>query len=224
MSISTTAQPGNGQPGSSIEESFRKAKRHSGHVRRLKIILPLAAVLITIGLVAATFLRSIVPENISLDAASIENGMIVMTNPGMSGRNSDGIRYSLKADRALLPATNPDDSNVLLENVVASVPVDDTVTAVVDATRTLYDRVTEKLTINEPFTITLSNGMTADFSSAEIDIKGGTLASDTPITVTAPQASVVAQNVNIVNNGQKIRFGGGVHVTLSPAALAQTGK
>ena len=221
MSIATTAHGGN-RP--SIEESFRKARRHSGHVRRLKVLLPLAAVLITLGLLAAPFLRSIVPDNITLDAASIENGMIVMTNPGMSGRNSDGIRYSLKAERALLPAANPDDSTVLLENVIATVPVEDSVTAVVDATRTLYDRATEKLTINEPFTIELSNGMHADFTSAEIDIKAGTLSSDTPVSVRAPQASVVAENVNIIDNGQKIRFGGGVHVTLSPSALARTGQ
>ncbi len=224
MSIATTAHDGNGLSAPSIEESFRKARRHSGHVRRLKILLPLAAVLITIGLIAATFLRSIVPDNITLDAASIENGMIVMTNPGMSGRNSDGIRYSLKADRALLPAANPDDSTVLLENVIATVPVEDNVTAVVDAARTLYDRATEKLTINDPFTIEMSNGMHADFTSAEIDIKAGTLSSDTPVSVTAPQASVVAENVNIIDNGQKIRFGGGVHVTLSPSALARTGQ
>nr|WP_272210526.1 hypothetical protein [Marinicella sp. W31]MDC2876419.1 hypothetical protein [Marinicella sp. W31] len=187
MSISSTAQNEQTPARPTIEENFRRASRHSGHVRRLKILLPLAAVLITLGLIAATFLRSIVPDNITLDAASIEDGMIVMTNPGMSGRNSDGIRYSLKAERALLPATNPEDTTVLLENVVASVPVDESVTAVVNATRTLYDRVTERLSIDEPFTITMSNGMTADFTSAQIDIKAGTLTSDHPVSVNSPR-------------------------------------
>ncbi|MCD1634599.1 LPS export ABC transporter periplasmic protein LptC [Martelella mediterranea] len=205
----------------SIDQAFRRAAKHTRTVRRLKILLPIAAFAIAIALIAMAFVQSLVPDNLSLGSATIEDGMIVMTNPGITGRNRDGIPYSLKADRALLPAANPDDSTVLLENVTAQVPVEDSVTAVVDAARTLYDRATEYLNIDEPFTIKLSNGMHAEFNSAAIDIQGGTLKSDDPVTVTAPQASVVARNVNITDNGQKIRFGGGVHVTLSPSALGQ---
>ena len=206
---------------SAIDEGFLRAAKHSRSVRRLKIFLPLAAVIISLALIAAAFVQSLMPANVSLSAATIEDGMIVMTNPGMTGRNRDGVPYSLKASRALLPAANPDDSSVLMEDVVAKVPVEDSVTAVINATSTLYDRVTEQLSINEPFTIKLSNGMHAEFNSAAIDIQGGTLKSDDPVTVTAPQASVVARNVNITDNGQKIRFGGGVHVTLSPTALGK---
>ncbi|AJY48377.1 hypothetical protein TM49_19600 [Martelella endophytica] len=208
-------------PRRSVDAAFRKAAKHSRHVRLLKVLLPVAALLITAGLIAATLLRDMVPDNLSLDAASIENGMIVMTNPGMSGRNKDGIAYSLKADRALLPAADPDNSDVTLENVIATVPVDDGVTAVVNATSTLFNRLTEQLNIGEPFTIKLSNGMTADFQSANIDIKAGTLVSNDPVSVDSPQASVVARNVNITDNGQKIEFGGGVHVELAPSALGQ---
>lgn len=213
MSITETAGR------SSIDEGFSKAARHSRSVRRLKILLPVAAVAITLALIATAFVQSLMPANVTLGAASIENGMIVMTNPGITGRNRDGIPYSLKADRALLPAANPDDSTVLLENVVAQVPIEESVTAVVNAVRTLYDRASERLAIHDPFTIKLSNGMHAEFNSAEIDIQGGTLKSDDPVTVTATQASVVARNINITDNGQKITFGGGVHVTLSPSAL-----
>ena len=204
-----------------MSRAFARARRHSRHVKQLKIILPIAAVLILAGLTATTYLNNIVPENISIGSTSIEDSMIVMTNPGMSGRNKDGIKYSLKAERALLPAANPDDSNVYLENVVATVPVDGTVTAVVDAASTLYNRISEKLKIDDPFTIKLSNGMTANFQSADIDIKNGTLESSEPVSVDAPQASVVARNVKFIDNGKKIQFGGGVHVKLAPSALRQ---
>ncbi|TCT43025.1 LPS export ABC transporter periplasmic protein LptC [Martelella mediterranea] len=205
-------------------QRFKKAAKHSRNVKRLKILLPIAALLITLALIATTIIRSAVPDNISLDAATIENGKLVMTNPGMSGRNSDGTPYSLKAARALLPADDPSSSEITLEDVIAKVPMENDVVALVRAASAFYNRTNDQLKIDEPFTLEMSNGLTAHFNSAFIDVKNGTLESKGPFTAESDQASVVADEVNITDNGQKIIFGGGVHVTLSPSTLSPSGQ
>ncbi|TPW28073.1 LPS export ABC transporter periplasmic protein LptC [Martelella alba] len=197
--------------------NYRIATRHSRRVRYLKFLLPLLALVISLGLVGFTVIRAMVPEQLSLDSATVENGMIVMTNPGISGRNSNGIQYTLNAERALQPIDNQ--NKVILEKIKAAVPIDSTTTARVTAQSAIYDRLNDRLNINDPFTLRLSNGLTADFNSAFIDIKAGELKSDTPVSITASQATLVAQNVNITDNGRSIDFGGGVHVVLNPTAL-----
>lgn len=203
---------------------FRKARKHSRRVRWLKILLPFAAIVISLGLIATTVIRSMIPANLSLESTTIENGMIVMTNPGMSGRNSKGIPYSLKAKRALLPVSDQDTSDILLEDVVAQIPLENETTAVVDATSAYYKRSNDQLRIDEPFTLTLSNGLTAHFDSAFIDVENGTLESNGPFSADSDEASVVAHSVNITDNGKRILFGGGVEVTLTPSALNKTGQ
>ncbi|WP_176086643.1 LPS export ABC transporter periplasmic protein LptC [Martelella sp. HB161492] len=218
-----------GQPGTSAEQyrqilarqsarNYRLAARHSRRVRYLKFLLPLLALVISLGLIGFTVIRAMVPEQLSLDSATVENGMIVMTNPGISGRNSDGVQYTLSAERALQPID--DQNKVILEKIKAAVPIDSATTARVAAQSAIYDRLNDRLTIEEPFTLRLSNGLTAEFNSAFIDIKAGELKSDKPVSITASQATLVAQNVNITDNGRSIEFGGGVHVVLKPSALS----
>ena len=139
------------------------AARHSRRVRRLKIILPLIAVLIGAIFVAVSVVRAFLPENLQIENATIENGKIVMQNPAISGRNKQDISYSMKATRALQDIANPD--IITLETIHAEMPVNDTLIATVEATSGIYDRGRNTLDMNAPFSITMNNGLVADFQA-----------------------------------------------------------
>jgi lipopolysaccharide export system protein LptC len=96
-------------------------------VRKLKILLPILAAVISAAFIVVSIIRTYLPESLSVESARIENGKIVMERPAISGRNKDGINYSMIANRALQDIQNP--NMISLEDVKAAVPINDDVIA-----------------------------------------------------------------------------------------------
>ncbi|MGF0537570.1 LPS export ABC transporter periplasmic protein LptC [Agrobacterium sp. ES01] len=201
--------------------AYASALRHSVRVRRLKVLLPIAATLISLAFIAVSVVRTYLPENLNIDSARIENGKIVMEKPAISGRNKDGISYSMRAERALQDIKNP--NIITLEDIAAAVPVNDKVTARVVATSGIFDRTADRLDMEEPFTLTLSNGLVADFQSAHLDIPGGNMDTSDPVSIKANEASIVADSLKITDKGRTITFAGHVKVNIEPSTIRQQG-
>ncbi|KQV84136.1 LPS export ABC transporter periplasmic protein LptC [Rhizobium sp. Root1220] len=207
------ARPGRGPYGD--------ARFHSARVRRLKVLLPIAAVAVSLVFIGVSVIRTYLPENIKIAGAKIENGKVVMEKPAISGRNSDGINYSMIAERALQDIKNP---NLLtLETIKAAVPMKDDLIARVEATTADYDRSTDNLDIKAPFAILLSNGLKADFQTAKVDIKGGKLLTDDPVAIQKDGASIVAQSLKMTDKGRTITFEGNVRMNVDPSAIRKQG-
>lgn len=202
-------------------ETYQAALRHSMLVRRLRIWLPIAAFVISLAFIGISVIRAYLPENIRIESARIENGKIVMERPAIAGRNDQGISYSMTAVRALQDIANP--NMITLEDVKAAVPVNDDTIARVVATAGIFDRGTDRMQMTAPFDVNLSNGTTAKFQSADLDVKAGTLVTKDPIEINTEQASIVAQSLNIADNGKTITFSGQVRVKIESAALRNTG-
>lgn len=199
------------------DASYRVAIAHSSQVKRLKILLPIAAVVISLIFIGVSIVRTYLLENVSIESAKIENGKIVMEKPAISGRNSDGIEYSMMAVRALQDIRNP--NLMTLENIKAAVPVNDDLIARVVATEGLYDRSTDRIDMTKPFTITLNSGIEAKFQSAHLDVKAGKLDTTDPVSITAKEASILAQTLKMTDKGRIITFEGKVRVNVDPAAI-----
>jgi lipopolysaccharide export system protein LptC len=144
-----------------------------------------------------------------------------MAKPAISGRNSDGINYSMLAERALQDIKNP--SLITLETIKAAVPVSDGLVASVEASSADYDRATDKLALTSPFTVIMSNGLKADFKSAKLDIKGGSMSTDDPVTITKEGTSVVANSLKMADKGRVITFEGKVRMNVDPSAIRKQG-
>jgi lipopolysaccharide export system protein LptC len=201
--------------------AYSQAVRHSRRVRRLKILLPLAALVVSLLFVAVSIVRSFLPDNIEVKGATIENGQIVMEKPAISGRNADGIFYSMTAARALQSIVSP---NIMtLENIAAQMPVNDQLIAKVNAKGGIYDRSANTLDMTQPFSLHLSSGLVANFRSAKLDVKNGTMSSNDMVSITASRATVVAQSINIEDKGQTIVFDGRVQVNLSADSIHDKG-
>lgn len=203
-------------------KAYAEARRHSGKVRRLKIILPVMAFVISAIFIGVSVVRAFLPDNIEIAGAKIENGQIVMEKPAVSGRNADGIFYSMTAARALQSIAHP--NLIRLEAIKATVPVNDQLVANVIAKAGLYDRDNEKLDMMEPFSLQLSSGVTANFRSGKLDIKAGTLVTDDTVSITTSTASLVAKRLRIEDKGYNMIFDGGVQVSLNPDAIRKKGQ
>jgi lipopolysaccharide export system protein LptC len=205
----------------SRHKAYNSARFHSKRVRRLKVLLPVAAVIISAVFIAVSIARSYLPENISIEGAQIEDGKVVMSHPAIAGRNAKGINYSLMAEKALQDIKNPD--LITLKNIKASMPVNEDTIAHVEALSGDFNRTADTLKMTEPFTIVMDNGMKAQFQTADLDIKSGNLISNTTVSIQKGGASVVAQSVKMTDKGSVIEFDGQVRMHIEPATLHNSG-
>ncbi|WP_209602021.1 LPS export ABC transporter periplasmic protein LptC [Sinorhizobium kostiense] len=208
--------------GASSADAYASAARHSARVRRLKIVLPLVAGAIALIFLAVSFVRAFLPEELELETATIEDGKIVMQNPAISGRNKQNISYSMKAQRALQDIENPD--LITLEKIHAEMPVNDTLIATVNAVSGIYDRGANTLDMNAPFTISMNNGVYADFQSAYLDINAGEMETRQPIAISMNGGSIIAQKLRMTDKGRIVTFEGMVRVNVEPSAIRKNAK
>jgi len=192
---------------------YDAAVAHSSRVSRLKVLLPIAAAVISLLFIGVAIVRTYLPENLSIESAKIEDGKIVMERPAISGRNSDGISYSMLATKALQDIENP--NMITLLDVKAAVPINDDVIARVTAQSADFDRGADVLDLTKPFDVNLSNGITAHFLSAHLDIPGGIMNTSDAVNISLDEGSIVADSMKITDK---------VRVHLDPAAIRNKGK
>ena len=201
-------------------ELYARALRHSAAVRRLKVLLPVLAVVISLAFVAVSWIRTMFPENLTIAGARIEDGRVVMEKPAISGRNEDGISYFMNARRALQAIMNP--SDIELEDIEAAVPVRGDLVARIKASVAKYDRDTDRMDLTKPFEVILSSGLRAAFQSAHLDIRGGFMSTDQPVSLTAKGATLVANRLKMTDKGRIMHFSGNVRLDVEPTAVRRT--
>ncbi|MEQ8740123.1 MAG: hypothetical protein RID59_16440 [Hoeflea sp.] len=90
MSTSSVSEmPQTGAYSGRSHSEYRRAQAHSRRVRALKILLPLASVLVVVGFVAVSFVGTLVPDGVEIGSVAVRNNKLVMQNPVMSGQTSD---------------------------------------------------------------------------------------------------------------------------------------
>ena len=124
------------------------------------------------------------------------------------------------AQRALQDIANPD--IITLETIHAEMPVNDTLIATVEATSGIYDRGGNTLNMNAPFSITMNNGLVADFQAAYLDINAGEMESTKPIAISMNGGSIVAQSLRMTDKGRIVTFEGKVKVVADPKTIRKT--
>ncbi|ACM25270.1 LPS export ABC transporter periplasmic protein LptC [Agrobacterium sp. SHOUNA12C] len=204
--------------GSELERNaYKDAIFHSTRVRKLKLFLPLAALIVSLIFIAVSLVRAYLPENIQIEGARIEDGKVVMERPAIAGRNKDGINYSMLAEKALQDIKNP--NMITLKSIKASMPVNSDVIAHVTAESADFDRQADTLKLTDPFTILMDNGLRAEFRTAFLDVKKGDLSSQDQVAIYRGGMSVVAQSLKMTDKGSVIEFDGQVRMNIDPTTL-----
>ena len=85
------------------------------------------------------------------------------------------------AEKALQDLKDP--NMITLKNIKAAMPVNDGVIAHVVALSADFNRAADTLKMTEPFTVTMDNGVRAEFQGAYLDVKAGKLITDQPVAI-----------------------------------------
>ena len=197
------------------ERAYRRALRHSRHVRWLRIGVLSTITILLLAVVAVNYLpvgEIRLPGE--LGKLVIKGTKITMQAPRLSGYTNDARPYEFTANAAAQDIMKPD--LVELEQIHAKMGMADKSTVEMTAPSGIYDMKGNTLTLNDDIAVASSTGYAARLTHAVVDTKTGNVVSDQPVKVKLLNGTLNGENMEITEKGDVIRFEGGVHLTLLP--------
>jgi lipopolysaccharide export system protein LptC len=198
------------------ERIYQVAIRHSRHVRVLRIVLLGGIAAVLLGITAENYLPSV--DNIRIPGAIgnlvIKGTKITMQQPKLTGYTSDARPYEFTANAAAQDINKPD--LVELLQLHARLQMEDKSMVEMTAPTGTYDMKADKLFLNEDIALASSTGYAARLNEAVIDMKSGNVTSDKPVWVKLLNGNLTGKHLEITENGNVIRFDGGVTMILHP--------
>lgn len=191
-----------------------QARRHSRLVRRLRRILPVLASALVIAMVLANmeWLLSIGP--VSVGRISMENGVLKMENPRLSGYSQNDKTYDLSAATATQDISEP--NVVHLQGVVAKMTEDDGGWTSLNARQGVFHSRNETLRLEDDIQVRTDKGYEMHLESADIEFKNGNVVSDQPVEIKALNGVLRASRMEITNKGDRMVFSGNVSLVFRP--------
>lgn len=199
------------------EHAYEAAQRHSGYVKFWKMALPATGFVIILGISGALLANSMFAPEAEVASISLDDGNLVMENPELNGFDKNQRAYSLTALRAVQDVANP--TRIALEKISAELPIDDTVSASIDAGNGIYDAELKTLILDKKIEVTTTSGLRLNLDDANIDIGEGVLSTSGAVVATSPQADISADSLSVSDNGNRIVFNGTVRMVLRPGKL-----
>ncbi|HEY4343611.1 MAG TPA: LPS export ABC transporter periplasmic protein LptC [Parvibaculum sp.] len=188
--------------------------RHSRFVSAMKVVLPLGAIVL---MATVLFYSGIFDSRDRLDVTFREiatlNNDLRMVSPRITGLDKSGHPYLLTADTATQAKGLP--SHIGLDNVQADLKLsDDTDWVSLSSTSGLLDTETDVLDLHQKIDIYASTGYEFHGTSAKINFRAGTVASDDAVEGHGPLGTLRADRMTADNGERKMRFTGHVKVRI----------
>jgi lipopolysaccharide export system protein LptC len=202
------------------DRMYRRAMRHSRHVRWLRAGLVGAIVLVLAGVVVDDYLPIgglRLPGEIA--KLVIQGTIVTMQQPHLTGFTSDQRPYEFTADSAQQDITKPEFVN--LHQIRAKLEMADKSMVHLTANGGVYNMKTDMLTLDDNIRLVSSTGYEARLSQATIDMNKGTVVSNTPVWVKMLDGDLNAKALEIVDKGDVLRF---TDVTMVLQSGKQDGK
>jgi lipopolysaccharide export system protein LptC len=197
------------------DRQFRAAVRHSRGVRFLRRAVPVTIVFIFVILIGATWFNPIrMLARLPIDPGKllISGTKITMEAPKLAGFTRDARPYEFTARAAAQDLTKPD---VLeLKDIHAKIEMQDKAQFEMTAANGLYDTKTDQMQLADDIQISSTSGYSGRLSEAVIDVKKGNVVSQHPVEVIMLNGTLNANRMEVVNNGELVRFDGGVSMNL----------
>jgi lipopolysaccharide export system protein LptC len=203
--------------GSDRERVFRTAARHSRMVRLFRRAIPIALLVVLVGVVANAYFKPLrILAKLPIDAGHVvvTGSKINMEAPRIGGFTRDGRPYDLTARTAAQDLTNP---GVLeMADVLAHMTLQDRSSMEVRAKTGVYDTKADVMLLKTNVVIKTSTGYTVHLDQAKIDNKAGRILSDHPVAVTMTNGTIDSRGLEVLENGDLIRFTNGVETHMVP--------
>ncbi len=211
---------------------FQAARRHSVRVRLLRRAA-IAGSLLAITLITAVALLNPfrhLPGDISVGRAALDGTKISLDFPKISGVQTDGRPFEIKARSGTQDITAPDIIELL--GIDSKIGAADASTTWVSAARGIYDSLRDKMTLEGDIRIKSSTGYDIWLRTARIDFNTGGLVSEEPVKVLLDGGTIAAKQLDVSDNGHKVSFRGevtsmidaGVSEPKAAGALMESGK
>jgi lipopolysaccharide export system protein LptC len=197
------------------DRQFRAAQRHSRRVRLLRQAIPVG-ILTLVGLViVGTWLNPLrMLTRLPIDPGKllVSGTKITMEAPRLAGFTRDARPYEFTARAAAQDLTKPD---VLeLRDIHAKIEMQDKAHMEMTAASGIYDAKSDVLRLTDNIQLSSSAGYSGRLSDAVIDVRKGNVVSEHPVEVTLLNGTLNASRLEVVNNGELLRFDGGVAMNL----------
>lgn len=188
--------------------------RYSRFVSLMKWLLPIGAVLIVISVFVAsgTFDSR---DKLAITFKEIEtvDDDRRMVSPRMTGVDNKGRPYTVIAETATQAPDNP--NRITLEKVEADLLLnEDGEWLSLSSRYGLLNTDMEEIELWENIRVFSDLGYRVRAATATIDLKHGTLKSDTPVYGQGPLGTLQSNGMEAENNGKTIRFTGGVKMVI----------
>jgi lipopolysaccharide export system protein LptC len=189
---------------------FKAAHRHSARVRLFRRAA-IAGSFLAITLIAAVAVLNPLrhmPGDISVGRAALDGTKITLDYPKISGVQTDGRPFEIKARSGTQDITA---SNIIeLLGIDSKIGAADASTTWVSAARGIYDSLHDKMTLEGDIRIKSSTGYDIWLRTARVDFTTGGLVSEEPVRVILDGGTIAAKQMDVSDNGHKVSFGGEV--------------
>ncbi|HVY57289.1 MAG TPA: LPS export ABC transporter periplasmic protein LptC [Xanthobacteraceae bacterium] len=181
----------------------------------LRIAIPIG-IAIVLGVIAFAMwfnpLRML--SNLPIDPGKLvlSGTKITMEQPRLAGYTRDSRAYELTARAAAQDLAKPD--LLELKDIRARVEMQDKATIEMTAANGIYDTKADVVRLGENIILSSSSGYQGRLSEAVIDVKKGNIVSDRPVEVKMLNGTLNANRLEVVDNGDLVRFEGGIVMTL----------
>ena len=232
MQVADTLRTDTGSDARAANENARRrrahkrAHRHSIQVRALRRVIPVAAGLAVLGLAGFVLwgpLAGALPA-VEFGPISVSGTKVTMESPRLSGFRKGERGYEVTASAAQQDVRKP--SIIELQAMRGHVATDDRGgRAYLQAQGGVFDSTRESLSLENDIRLWTDKGEEIRLSVATVDFKAGSVHSTKPVTVTVPSGSIVADSLDVIENGRVVSFVGRVHAVFhgeegKPSAVA----
>jgi lipopolysaccharide export system protein LptC len=190
-----------------IEQTYRRALRHSRRVRLLRVSVIAGIAMVLLAVVAANYMPPIGGFRLpgEMGKLVIKGTKITMQAPRLSGFTNDSRAYEFTAKAAAQDITKP--NFVELQEIRAKMEMADKSMVDLTADTGVYNLKTDMLTLSNNIHVVSSTGYQGRLSRAVVDVRKGNVVSDQPVWVNLLDGFLNAKRMEIVDNGDVIRFG-----------------
>lgn len=197
------------------------ADRHSRRVRRLKVLLPAAAVIVAVAIAGIAWVQSRLLGSLDVKSVLFSKDGLTMVEPHLTG-HAEGRSYDVSAQRAFQNIQNP--KIIGLEGIDGRIEMANGTWAKIESVKGLYDGTREWLTLDGSVTVTTSSGWNALSEHAEVNLVDGHIQSNTRVRITGRSGMIEADALDVSDAGHHILFTGNVSMTFQPGeASAEAG-
>ena len=197
------------------DRQFRAAKRHSRRVRLLRSAIPVGIIALAGVVIVGTWLNPLrMLARLPIDPGKllVSGTKITMEAPRLAGFTRDARPYEFTARAAAQDLTKPD---VLeLKDIHAKIEMQDKARMEMTAASGIYDAKSDVLKLTDNIQLSSSAGYSGRLSDAVIDVRKGNVVSEHPVEVTLLNGTLNASRLEVINNGELLRFDGGVAMNL----------